>query len=186
MNLVKQRGTEILKRLPKRAVLGAEVGVWDGRLSQFLLSSRNDLSLFMVDRWRDVPDGHRYKRSNSQMANTSPEGFAEVQARAWKVVNRYPSRAKPLKGESVEMANHVADGALDFVFIDADHSYEGVKEDIAAWFPKLKPGGLMGGHDWDHPDHQDEWGVRKAVEEFAETVKALIQTGKNRTWFLAW
>lgn len=65
-----------------------------------------------------------------------------------------------LRGDSVACSAFVPDASLDFVFIDADHSYEAVKADIATWKPKLKPTGHMGGH-----DYFLERGVVKAVNE---------------------
>lgn len=52
-----------------------------------------------------------------------------------------------------------ADGTRDAVFIDADHSEEAVSRDIAAWWPKVKPGGILAGHDYDEP------GVNAAVKK---------------------
>lgn len=184
MTFVKQRGFEILNRLPSGPVVGAEVGVWDGRLSAFLLGRRKDLRLYMVDRWCEVEPTHRYRQSNSQMARTPQQTYMEIEAKARKAVEPFGERAMPLKGESVEMARKIWDNTLDFVFVDADHTYEGCKEDIEAWYPKLKPNALLCGHDWDHPDHPGEWGVRQAVEEFAAKVDRPIETGLNRTWFL--
>lgn len=68
---------------------------------------------------------------------------------------------------SVEAAKKFADESLDFVYIDANHSYKYVKEDILAWLPKIKKGGIIGGHDWDwsDPDNDMEMGVKRAVEE---------------------
>lgn len=60
---------------------------------------------------------------------------------------------------SVEAAGRFADGSLDVVWIDADHSYEAVRADIAAWLPKVKAGGVIAGDDW------AMGGVAKAVEE---------------------
>jgi hypothetical protein len=62
---------------------------------------------------------------------------------------------------SIDAAPHVADGWADFVFIDAGHSYHAVKADIAAWLPKVRPGGWFGGHDY-HPKFP---GVIRAVHE---------------------
>jgi hypothetical protein len=62
---------------------------------------------------------------------------------------------------SVEAAEMVPDGWADFVFIDAGHSYGAVKADIAAWEPKVREGGWLGGHDY-HPSHS---GVMRAVDE---------------------
>jgi predicted O-methyltransferase YrrM len=69
--------------------------------------------------------------------------------------------------DSVEASKLYADESLDFVFIDADHSYEAVKRDIAAWLPKVKSGGIIAGHDycvW------PGFGVIEAVTEAFERV----------------
>jgi predicted O-methyltransferase YrrM len=65
-------------------------------------------------------------------------------------------------GTSPEIANAFApELCVDLVFIDADHSYEAVKADIAAWRRFVKPGGILAGH-----DHDGGWpGVEKAVDE---------------------
>lgn len=62
---------------------------------------------------------------------------------------------------SGEAALRVADEWADFVFIDAGHSYHAAKADIAAWRPKVKPGGFLMGHDY-HPKFP---GVIRAVDE---------------------
>lgn len=68
---------------------------------------------------------------------------------------------KIINGQSDQSANNFEDKSLDFVFIDADHVYENVKKDIQAWLPKIKPGGIIAGHDYceAHP------GVIQAVHE---------------------
>ena len=53
-----------------------------------------------------------------------------------------------LRGDSSEMANHFANASVDFVFIDANHSYDSVKRDIIAWQPKVRSGGIIAGHDY--------------------------------------
>ncbi len=63
------------------------------------------------------------------------------------------------KSDSVAMSRTFADASLDFVFIDGDHSYPAVCADIDAWLPKIKPGGWIGGHDY------DRIGVERAVLE---------------------
>lgn len=71
---------------------------------------------------------------------------------------------------TAEAAALVPDEWADFVFIDAAHSYKAVKDDIARWQPKVKPGAWFGGHDY-HPAHP---GVVRAVDEaFGERIELL-------------
>lgn len=64
-------------------------------------------------------------------------------------------------GDSFDRAKDFEDGTIDFVFIDANHTYEFVSKDIAAYLPKMKKGSIMSGHDYNehHP------GVIQAVNE---------------------
>jgi hypothetical protein len=71
----------------------------------------------------------------------------------------YPNIIKH-KGPSTVVAVDFADESLDAIYLDGDHSYEGVKTDINAWSPKVKIGGLIMGHDFIH-----EPGVHRAVTE---------------------
>lgn len=69
---------------------------------------------------------------------------------------------KTLVMTSIEASKKFDNESVDFIFLDADHSYESVKEDIEAWWPKLKKGGTFTGHDY----NGDGNGVKKAVDEF--------------------
>jgi len=60
---------------------------------------------------------------------------------------------------SGEAANQISDGSVDFIYIDAGHNYEAVKQDILLWKPKLKTVGIMAGDDYEWP------GLKNAVKE---------------------
>jgi len=77
----------------------------------------------------------------------------------------FKNRAVRMKAASAEAAPHIPESSLDFVFIDAIHTYEAVKQDIALWASKVRPAGLIAGHDYRWP------GVQKAVLEFQEQSK---------------
>ncbi len=68
----------------------------------------------------------------------------------------------PIRGFSKEIVKNYEDSSLDFIFIDADHEYEGIKNDITWWYPKLKQNGIIAGHDYIEAFP----GVIKAVDEF--------------------
>lgn len=66
----------------------------------------------------------------------------------------------PIRKPSVEASKEFEDESCDVIFIDMQHTYEAVKEDLEHWYPKLKTGGYIAGHDIDKD------GVHKAVSEF--------------------
>lgn len=80
-----------------------------------------------------------------------------------------------IKSLSHEGANWFKDGSVDILFVDAGHSYEAVKKDIEAWLPKMKPNGIIAGHDY----HSWE-GVKKAVDEKFGTPHKV----DNDCWFI--
>ena len=81
----------------------------------------------------------------------------------------------PVKGDSVEVAKSYKDSSLDFVFIDADHAYESVKNNLHAWFPKLKGAAIFAGHDYGNPTN----GVKQAVDEFFKNANFHVEQRKH-------
>jgi hypothetical protein len=71
----------------------------------------------------------------------------------------------PVVTTSVRAAQLFADESVAFCFIDADHSYESVTADLRAWWPKVRPGGMLAGHDYRQPA---PWvaGLTPAVHDF--------------------
>jgi hypothetical protein len=91
-----------------------------------------------------------------------------------------------VQASSVEAAKSVADGALDFVYIDADHDYKNAKQDLLAWFPKVRHGGIVAGHDylnWSKEEGaQGDFGVKAAVDEFCVKNGYALHTTKDDFW----
>jgi len=176
------RARELLSRLQHvPAPTGAEIGVFAGDMSRHLLE-RGDLTLFMVDSWEG--DAAAYQGDSgdwhAQLSNEEQEAFFE---KAKAAVLFAGDRAKILRARSDAAAAQIADGSLDFVFIDADHSYEGCRADLAAWWPKVKPGGLFAGHDYENQDFP-KFGVKRAVDAFAAALGKTVELGDNFTWFI--
>lgn len=80
-------------------------------------------------------------------------------------LQRHSDRARIIRLESVAAAKLFAPGAVDFVYIDGDHTLASVRADLEAWWPALSPQGILAGHDFD--DHPEHAGVKQAVTEFA-------------------
>lgn len=155
--------------------VGAEIGVFAGELSRRLLK-RQDLTLYLVDSWsaQHAPQYGDSGDFHAKLSQARQDYYCQV---ARQMVSFAGPRAKILRKDSVEAAKDITDGSLDFVFIDADHSYEGCKADIEAWLPKVKPGGFISGHDYENTDFP-KFGVKRAVDErFQE-----VTLGQNFTW----
>lgn len=151
-----------------------EVGVWRGKLSTRILHECPLVNrLTLVDSWSPVygndPD-HGWMVFGPGTDNAEMDDA--YQCVLTKMAS-YGPKVNVLRMPSVEGARQIPDGSLDAVIIDALHTYHACKEDILAWWPKLRPGGLMVG------DDLGEWfpGVQIAVEEvFDVKYKALGQT----------
>lgn len=126
---------------------GAEIGVLSGRTFLHLLRTCPGLSLIGVDLWEHQP-GADNEHGGRSYVHYDLRGF-ELNLREQTRV--FGDRARLIKGPSVEVAASIPDESLDFVFIDADHTEEGVTADIKAWTPKLKPAGWLTGHDTHFP-----------------------------------
>src|SRR6185437_8432052 len=134
---------------------GAELGVSTGRFTAYLCDRIPDLRMIAVDTWRDRPD------HEGEGAETYEGRAHEKHYRLFKEFceTNFPGRVE-IKREDTQTAHElVKDGSLDFVFIDADHTYDGCLADIKAWTPKVRPGGLVSGHDYPWPS------VRRAVDD---------------------
>lgn len=123
-----------------------EVGSWKGKSAAFMgveiINSGKDIKLDCVDIWIDVNEPHVQITGDDLYAaflkNTEP---------VKSVVNS-------IRSDSREAAKLFEDGSLDFVFLDGDHSYDGLKADIEAWFPKMKPNdSIFAGHDYSWTPH---------------------------------
>lgn len=137
---------------------GAEIGCLEGGMTRHILRGCPRLQVFYaVDLWSwdayEGEDGHEKLRGSWD--------FPVIKKRFDKVASAFPKRLVVLHGLSWEMAEKVKDNSLDFVFIDANHSYECVVKDIKAWAPKLRPGGMLSGHDFSERNS----GVIRAVTE---------------------
>lgn len=146
---------EFGKFLAARGLLGhaAEIGVCSGSYSRDILDWGVQ-RLYLVDPWRELPD--------------APCGISDAQHEAYyqETLTRLTGveeRATILRMLSVEAAQRVPDGSLDFCYIDANHRYEGISVDLPTWWPKVRPGGILAGHDFLEPS----LGVNRAVKEFA-------------------
>lgn len=90
------------------------------------------------------------------------EDWKNIYLYACKLMRYFP-QLHVLKLTSLKASKFFPKKYFDLVFIDADHQYEAVQDDIEAWLPLIKKGGFITGHDYGHKNFP---GVKKAVDEF--------------------
>jgi hypothetical protein len=151
---------------------GIEIGVLKGEYSKIILERWHGGQLYLVDAWRHLD-------SYIDMNGQDDKYHYDCLVKTCENIKPWQNRAHIIRMDSAASANIFPDEHFDFVYIDADHSYEGVVRDMKAWWPKVKKGGLFCGDDY-IPDDGDIWltgsgkepvyagkfGVRKAVNEF--------------------
>lgn len=176
--LGRKRWDAIIERIPAdESVAGAEIGVLRGQTASRVLLARPQATHIMIDPWRVPQAGSSYAKSGDCNSTKSQEEHEQAFLVTCDLVKFAGKRAIIMRMPSEEAAKEIRNGSLFYCFIDGDHSYEGVKRDIELWLPKIKKGGWIGGHDYDHPMLP---GVKQAVDEAFEGV---LELDANRTWF---
>ncbi len=143
---------------------GCEVGVYSGYFSDIILRHWQGKRLFSIDPYQTFAE-----KTYRDQSNIDQEEFERVYAQAQAKLGIYKDRSLIVRKTSVAAAPDFPDRSLDFVYLDGNHRYESVREDIEAWYPKVKDGGLLAGHDYveDGITAHGDFGVRKAVAEFS-------------------
>jgi len=143
-----------------------EVGAWKGMSACFMaveiINSGKNIKFDCVDTWE-------YIKTSIEINKNQFENLFDI---FLKNIEPVKSSINIIKSISWDGALLYEDNSLDFVFIDAGHDYESVKKDINSWYPKVKNGGVIAGHDY----HYD-CGVYPAVNEFFKDKDNIKQMG---------
>jgi hypothetical protein len=157
----------LLESLPKGMVM-AELGVFEGMFSDEIFRRCAPKELHLVDLWRKSrsPDATHLKVKKLKWL-----GMWRAKRRIQRRYRQEP-RVRVHQGDTAAVLGAFPDNYFDFVYVDADHSYAGVRRDLEVAFQKVKNGGYICGHDFtevlDGVDTRRNPGVRRAVEEFCE------------------
>jgi len=180
--------SDIAKLLHKmKAKTICEIGVRDGEHLQALLI-KGITQAVAVDIWKDTGVVSQNDECSAQLA--LDEQYQIVLNMAEK-----DKRINVIKDFSVNASKQFPDEYFDFVYIDADHTEEAVKEDILAWWPKVRSGGVLAGHDYSpaiitfKDNYVLKFGVIEAVNKFVANNKLALHTDSDvppgdRSWFI--
>jgi len=166
-----------------------EVGIFYGRLSVALLRARRDITLTMVDNWLGQEDQPaRYLETGDYHAHLTARQQGAIKKTAIQRTAFAGHRRTVLHMDSALAASSFAPASVDMVFLDGDHSYEGVRRDCLAWRPIIRPGGWLGGHDYYGPDLQAKsrfsFRVKEAVDDLCRTEGWDLELDIDATWFV--
>jgi hypothetical protein len=180
---------------------GVEIGVFKGEFSKHILNNWGG-TLYMIDVWR--PLGNEYEDASNHKEHI------DAYQQTMENIKGFEDRGIMIRASSEISANMFQDESLDFIFIDANHAYDFVVDDINLWFSKLKKGGIFSGHDYINmdwyndpnfaPNGKDKYiwatdsngsnlyhgifGVNPAIDEFCTKYNYNINVTKE--WFGTW
>ncbi len=160
----------IQKREFKR---GAYIGISLGEYSEAILNQTSVQTLYLVDSYHHIG---LYKCPMNLEEDDSGLLYKKINGGISESQNRFK-----LIPEDFDTAINQIDESLDFVYIDADRSYNGVWEVLCAWFKKLKVGGIIGGHNYKHPAFP---GVHEAIDQFFNRFTWKINEEAEGLWWV--
>ncbi|HET7099047.1 MAG TPA: class I SAM-dependent methyltransferase [Patescibacteria group bacterium] len=140
--------TELLKYFAELGFTkGAEIGVANGVFSRRMLEIIPHLNLLCIDSWSEKRRPHAFENATTLL---KPYSGAMI-----------------IKSKSMDAVKMIPDLWLDFVYIDADHTYESVVSDVSEWTKKVRSNGIIAGHDY-YVTKTGNIGVIQAVDEYVK------------------
>ncbi len=133
-----------------------EMGVFDGHYAEILCQKNPTAEVYAIDCWQGYKGyrDHKFQSSFDKAEKTARERLK-------------PYKCKIIKKFSIDAVKDFDNESIDAVFIDGNHEYKYVKEDIEIWTPKVKIGGIVSGHDY-YVTPSGNVGVIRAVDEYVK------------------
>jgi SAM-dependent methyltransferase len=169
---------DLYSSIPKKFGYGAkfvEIGCWKGRSLSYLavetINADKNQRIYAVDHWNGS-----IEHLDPVSSSFNPELLIDQD---WlynlflKNIEPVKDYVTPIRESSLNASRLFEDNSLDFVFIDAAHDYQSVKNDILNWYPKVKKGGIIAGHDY------GTWNeVTQAVDDWSREYDKQLQSGE--------
>lgn len=169
----------LLRQLPPHSV-GCELGVWKGDFSAEILKITQPKELYLVDPWLFQPE---YPRSwyGGAAAQTQQDMDNIHQG----VINRFAGRDNVhiIRKKTEQLADEISPSSLDWAYIDGNHQYEFVLQDLGMFDKLVKPGGIICGDDFDR-GQAPPYPITQAVNEFVKRGSCRLIWVKQNQFFL--
>lgn len=156
---------------------GVEIGVHKGAFSAFILKNWDGF-LWSIDPWVEQ-QGYTVRCGGSQ------EALDQFYATAVEALQPFSDRCHIVREFSKKASEDFSDGSIDFVYIDGRHTYDAVSDDLNSWYPKVRLGGVVSGHDYVITTDKHRGQVRRAVLEFFANKKEEVRvTAEGTSWWV--
>lgn len=146
--------------------VGAEIGVFRGLYSAALCQANPDLHLYCIDAWLEYPSRMR-KRQQQHLEDHYEAAVEKLAALNCTIIRKW----------SMDAVVDFEDDSLDFVYIDANHNFEFITNDIAQWRKKVRPDGIISGHDFGR-------GTNPEFGHVKDVVSAWTYSHRIHPWFV--
>jgi len=162
---------------------GCEIGVNQGTTTAYLLEKLESIErYYAVDPWK------YYEMYDGKVFPATAKGnkkWSEVVNLFMKNTVEHSNRICMMRMFSTDAVKFFEDYYFDWIYIDANHKYEYIKENLELWTPKVKVGGMITGHDYKNKKEKNRgWGITRAVDEFVLNNNFKLHTGDRCTyWF---
>jgi hypothetical protein len=161
--------------------VGVEIGVDEGKFSDWILSNSKLDVLHGVDAWSTDTEKTKspYAAWSSDRMAARKQDYSSIEVEARKRLAKHGIRSKLIKDISWDAACQFEDNSIDFIYFDASHTKEGFLKDLESWYSKIRVGGLMAGHDY---YRKRGYGVIEVVDKFLpEHGLAFHVTGEKKS-----
>ena len=140
--------------------IGAEIGVYTGNFSAHILDMWRGSVLYSIDPWT-------HQGVKLDVSDVPQDEQNRIYSQAVENLRMFKNRSKILREYSVIASKQFKDESLDFVHIDARHDYRSFSADLSAWYPKVRIGGVVSGHDYKNSCvRKNLVEVKRAVDNF--------------------
>lgn len=153
-----------------------EIGAWFGKstayMAQQIKENNKAIEFHVIDTWEGtegLPVGDMAKKLGGDVYHIFENNMINCNVIDYMNI---------IKESSLTAHNKFKNESIDFLLIDGDHRYEGVKADINNWYPKIKIGGIIAGDDY------DKVGVRKAIDEYVLTNNLTLYKIDGDNWLI--
>jgi len=162
-----------------KELVGVEIGVYKGQHAESLLKNLDIKKLYLIDPYKDY-EGYPDTKLHYGKEQDTLEVAKEI---AIEKIKWYGRRVKWFFDKSEDCCNLIPNN-LDFVYLDGNHTYEYVKKDIEIFYPKVRQGGVFGGHDFFNGSTDEHDGVVNAVLEFIREHPELQLKVETPDWWV--